>query len=56
MALLGMIAIRLKNQKLIWDSKNFKFTNNEKANELLHKTLQKRLEFVIRLFFNLHNI
>ena len=41
MALLGMIAIRLKNQKLIWDSNNFKFTNNEKANELLHKTYRK---------------
>jgi hypothetical protein len=41
MALLGMIAIRLKNQKLIWDSKNFKFSNNEKANELLHKTYRK---------------
>ena len=41
MALLGMIAIRLKNHKLIWDSKNFKFTNNEKANELLHKTYRK---------------
>ena len=37
MALLGMIAIRLKDQKLKWDSKKFKFTNNEIANELLHK-------------------
>ena len=41
MALLGMIAIRLKNQKLEWDSKNFKFINNEAANALLHKTYRK---------------
>ena len=37
MALLGMIAIRLKDQRLKWDSKNLKFTNNEEANRLLHK-------------------
>jgi len=36
MALLGMIAIREKNQLLKWDTKNLRFTNNEKANELLH--------------------
>ena len=36
MALLGMIAIRMKDQKLHWDSKNLKFTNNDVANELLH--------------------
>jgi hypothetical protein len=41
MVLLGMIAIRCKNQKLIWDSKNFKFKNNEKANSLLHKEYRK---------------
>jgi hypothetical protein len=41
MALLGMIAIRLKNQKLEWDSKNFRFKNNEKANALLHKEYRK---------------
>ena len=34
--LLGMLAIRMKNQKLKWDSKNLKFTNNKAANELLH--------------------
>ena len=39
MALLGMIAIRLKDQRLIWDSKNMKFTNNEMANELVHKRI-----------------
>ncbi len=36
MALLGMIAIRVKDEKLLWDSKNLRFTNNDKANELLH--------------------
>ena len=36
MVLLGMVAIRAKNQKLKWDSKNLKFTNNDAANELLH--------------------
>ena len=41
MALLGMIAIRLKNQKLEWNSKEFKFNNNEQANALLHKTYRK---------------
>jgi predicted dehydrogenase len=41
MALLGMIAIRLKNQKLEWNSKEFKFKNNEQANALLHKTYRK---------------
>jgi len=35
MALLGLIAIRLKNQPLKWDAANMRFTNNEKANELL---------------------
>ena len=36
MALLGMIAIRVKDQRLEWDSQNLKFKNNAKANELLH--------------------
>jgi len=36
MALLGMIAIRVKDQKLNWDGKNLRFTNNDTANELLH--------------------
>ncbi len=35
-ALLGMIAIRVKDQRLEWDSENLRFTNNEQANELLH--------------------
>jgi hypothetical protein len=36
MALLGMLAIRLKDHRLEWDSEKLRFTNNEKANELLH--------------------
>jgi hypothetical protein len=36
MVLLGMLAIRLKDQRLEWDSQALRFTNNEKANELLH--------------------
>ena len=36
MALLGMLALRMKDQKLLWDSENLKFTNNDDANELLH--------------------
>jgi predicted dehydrogenase len=36
MVLLGVLAIRLKDQRLEWDSAGLRFTNNEKANELLH--------------------
>jgi hypothetical protein len=36
MVLLGMAAIRLKDQRLEWESASLRFTNNEKANELLH--------------------
>jgi hypothetical protein len=36
MALLGMIAIRQPNELLRWDTKALKFTNNDKANELVH--------------------
>ena len=36
MVLLGMLALRLKDQRLEWDSANMRFTNNERANELLH--------------------
>jgi hypothetical protein len=36
MVLLGMIAIRVKDQKLRWDAENLKFKNNDAANELLH--------------------
>ena len=37
MALLGMIGIKLKDQLLKWDSENLKFTNNDEANNLIHK-------------------
>jgi hypothetical protein len=36
MVLLGMLALRLKDQRLEWDSEKLRFTNNEQANELLH--------------------
>ena len=36
MVLLGVLAIRLKDQRLEWDSPGLRFTNNEQANELLH--------------------
>lgn len=35
MVLLGVVAVRMKDQRLVWDSKNLRFTNNDKANELL---------------------
>jgi hypothetical protein len=35
MVLLGVLAIRLKDQRLEWDSRNLRFTNNAEANELL---------------------
>ena len=41
MALLGMIAIRVKNQRLLWDSQALHFTNNEEANRYVHKEYRK---------------
>ena len=35
LALLGVLAARLKNRKLVWDSENLKFTNDEEANALV---------------------
>jgi hypothetical protein len=35
MVLLGVLAIRMKDQRLDWDSQKLRFTNNEKANDLL---------------------
>jgi hypothetical protein len=35
MVLLGVLAIRMKDQRLEWDSQNLRFTNNASANELL---------------------
>jgi predicted dehydrogenase len=37
MVLLGMIAIRVKDQRLEWDAENRRFKNNDQANELLHR-------------------
>ena len=39
MMLLGNIAIKLKDQKMIfeWDGPNMRFTNSEEANQYLHK-------------------
>ena len=35
MVLLGMVAIQVKDQNLIWDSENLRFSNNETANSLV---------------------
>ena len=35
MVLLGVLAIRLKDTRLEWDSQNLRFTNSEEANALL---------------------
>lgn len=44
MVLLGMVAIQTKDQILKFDSKEMKFTNNDKANALLHKDYRKGWE------------
>lgn len=36
MVLLGVLAERVPDHRLEWDSANLRFTNNDKANELLH--------------------
>ena len=46
MVLLGMLAIRMKDQRLEWDSASLRFTNNEKANELLHIQYRDGLDAV----------
>ncbi|MGA1980638.1 MAG: Gfo/Idh/MocA family oxidoreductase [Sedimentisphaerales bacterium] len=35
MVLLGVVAMRVKDQRLQWDGENMKFTNNEQANEFV---------------------
>ena len=40
-ALLGIIAIRMKGKKLKWDSKSVKFTNCDEANALLNPPYRK---------------
>ena len=41
MALLGLIAIRFPGQKLEWNDKGMKFTNNKEANALLRSTYRR---------------
>ncbi|MHC4545126.1 MAG: Gfo/Idh/MocA family oxidoreductase [Planctomycetota bacterium] len=36
MVLLGTIAMRFRDNKLLWDSEKMEFTNNKKANELIN--------------------
>ena len=42
--LLGTICWRFPNEKLMWDSKNLRFTNNEKANEYIKPNFRKGWE------------
>ena len=42
--LLGAISWRFPNQKLLWDGKTLRFTNNEKANEYIKPHFRKGLE------------
>jgi predicted dehydrogenase len=41
MVLLGVLAIRMKDQRLEWDGRSGRFTNNDKANELLGITYRE---------------
>jgi hypothetical protein len=36
MALLGVLAIRNQNRKLIWDVKNMRITNDEEVNKYVN--------------------
>jgi len=42
--LLGAISWRFPNEKLLWDGKNLRFTNNEKANECIKPRFRKGWE------------
>jgi hypothetical protein len=42
--LLGAISWRFPNEKLLWDSNNLRFTNNEKANEFIKPYFRKGWE------------
>jgi predicted dehydrogenase len=42
--LLGSICWRFPNEKLMWDGKNMRFTNNEKANEYVRPYMRKGWE------------
>ncbi|MFZ0035288.1 MAG: Gfo/Idh/MocA family oxidoreductase [Sedimentisphaerales bacterium] len=41
MVLLGVLAMRVKDQRLEWDGENMKFTNNDKANEYVQPTYRQ---------------
>ena len=41
MVLLGVIAMRVPGRKLLWDSKNLKFTNSPEANTFVHPEYRK---------------
>jgi hypothetical protein len=41
MVLLGVIAMRVPGRKLLWDSKNLKFTNCPEANTFVHPEYRK---------------
>ncbi len=40
-ALLGVIAMRVKNRKLEWDGKNMRFTNSDEANQFIKPTFRE---------------
>lgn len=42
--LLGAICWRFPNEKLLWDGKNLRFTNNDKANEFIKPNFRKGWE------------
>ena len=42
--LFGAISWRFPNEKLLWDGKNLRFTNNEKANEFIKPNFRKGWE------------
>ena len=42
--LLGAISWRFPNEKLLWDGKNLRFTNNNKANEYIMPYMRKGWE------------
>ena len=43
--LLGVLAMRLPDQKLLWDAERNRFTNSDKANALLKREPRKGWEF-----------
>jgi len=42
--LLGAIGWRFPNEKLLWDGKNLRFTNNDKANKFVKPSFRKGWE------------